>query len=69
MTGLVLAALAAQLLLTSPPLAADWFAGLRWTWSEPAAHQRHAAVVLLSDRSSFVTGVMLPVDGGALRAL
>ena len=28
-----------------------------------------AAVFLLSERSSFVTGVMLPVDGGMLRAL
>lgn len=28
-----------------------------------------AAVFLLSDRSSFVNGVMLPVDGGMLRAL
>ena len=37
-------------------------------YGEPAEFAR-AAVFLLSDRSSFVTGVMLPVDGGMLRAL
>jgi 3-oxoacyl-[acyl-carrier protein] reductase len=37
-------------------------------YGEPVEFAR-AAVFLLSDRSSFVTGVMLPVDGGMLRAL
>jgi 3-oxoacyl-[acyl-carrier protein] reductase len=37
-------------------------------YGEPAEFAQ-AAVFLLSERSSFVTGVMLPVDGGMLRAL
>lgn len=37
-------------------------------YGEPAEFAE-AAVFLLSPRSSFVTGVMLPVDGGMLRAL
>jgi len=37
-------------------------------YGEPAEFAQ-AAVFLLSERSSFITGVMLPVDGGALRAL
>lgn len=37
-------------------------------YGEPAEFGQ-AAAFLLSERSSFVTGVMLPVDGGMLRAL
>jgi 3-oxoacyl-[acyl-carrier protein] reductase len=37
-------------------------------YGEPAEFAQ-AAVFLLGDQSSFVTGVMLPVDGGMLRAL
>jgi 3-oxoacyl-[acyl-carrier protein] reductase len=37
-------------------------------YGDPAEFAQ-AALFLLSDRSSFVTGVMLPVDGGMLRAL
>jgi len=37
-------------------------------YGEPAEFAQ-AAVFLLSDRSSFITGAMLPVDGGMLRAL
>ncbi|MCW2828451.1 MAG: cytochrome-c oxidase [Marmoricola sp.] len=60
LTGLVLAAFGVGLSATVRPLALDWFATLRWDWSDPVTDQRYAAVAL------FVLALAL-VAAGALR--
>jgi putative copper resistance protein D len=47
LTGLVLAAFGVGLSATVRPLALDWFAALRWDWSDPVTDQRYAAVALV----------------------